>query len=271
MGTPCPLYPTMLSAVVILAFAAFVSAQRDAYVECDTSIDGDKYCVKFEQNFESSSSDVLDHGECFCVESDGSLSNNANSCSGSNTSGKVKVDIDFGFKYNREDRTEDTRGECGPEFVAVIDGEKVASTESEVDSEHKAVFPAEGEGRFDIKVELKAGKHCINLLVRDGEGCDLFDDDDSAEDDRLRQVGSPDTLSDLRKRSVESSSSDDDDDSTLSSSGTTVSLSSLREQQRINAALHDAIYIEIDDSSSSSSSSDDDDDEDRKRALNYFA
>merc|ERR1712159_728909 len=237
MGTPCPLYPTMLSAVVILAFAAFVSAQRDAYVECDTSIDGDKYCVKFEQNFESSSSDVLDHGECFCVESDGSLSNNANSCSGSNTSGKVKVDIDFGFKYNREDRTEDTRGECGPEFVAVIDGEKVASTESEVDSEHKAVFPAEGEGRFDIKVELKAGKHCINLLVRDGE----------------------------------SSSSDDDDDSTLSSSGTTVSLSSLREQQRINAALHDAIYIEIDDSSSSSSSSDDDDDEDRKRALNYFA
>merc|ERR1712146_692079 len=120
---------------------------------------------------------------------------------------------DFGFKYNREDRTEDTRGECGPEFVAVIDGEKVASTESEVDSEHKAVFPAEGEGRFDIKVELKAGKHCINLLVRDGEGCDLFDDDDSAEDD---------------------------DDSTLSSSGTTVSLSSLREQQRINAALHDA-------------------------------
>merc|ERR1712146_224098 len=247
MGTPCPLYPTMLSAVVILAFAAFVSAQRDAYVECDTSIDGDKYCVKFEQNFESSSSDVLDHGECFCVESDGSLSNNANSCSGSNTSGKVKVDIDFGFKYNREDRTEDTRGECGPEFVAVIDGEKVASTESEVDSEHKAVFPADGEGRY------------------------LFDDDDSAEDDRLRQVGSPDTLSDLRKRSVESSSSDDDDDSTLSSSGTTVSLSSLREQQRINAALHDAIYIEIDDSSSSSSSSDDDDDEDRKRALNYFA
>merc|ERR1712146_439577 len=143
-------------------------------------------------------------------------------------------------------------------------------TESEVDSEHKAVFPAEGEGRFDIKVELKAGKHCINLLVRDGEGCDLFDDD-AAEDDRLRQVGSPDTLSDLRKRSVESSSSDDDDDSTLSSSGTTVSLSSLREQQRINAALHDAIYIEIDDSSSSSSSSDGDDDEDRKRALNYFA
>merc|ERR1712146_392948 len=95
MGTPCPLYPTMLSAVVILAFAAFVSAQRDAYVECDTSIGGDKYCVKFEQNFESSSSDVLDHGECFCVESDGSLSNNANSCSGSNTSGKVKVDIDL--------------------------------------------------------------------------------------------------------------------------------------------------------------------------------
>ena len=258
----------MLTAVLVLALtAALASAQRDALVNCDPNDDNaESRCLDFENDFDAAAG-----GHCFCV-TDGELAADAGAGAGAcgGGAGKGTFEVEVGFLYNREDRTEDTRGDCGPEVVLSIDNERIASTDADPEPENPAKFPQRGEGEFDVKVELNNGRHCINVQVRDGPGCDVFDDDDDAEDsssdDRLRQCGA----SINRKRAVESSSSDDDDDSTLSSSGTTVSLSSLREQQRIDCFLSNAVRISVA-SSSSSSSDDDDDDEERKRALNYFA
>merc|ERR1712232_178141 len=172
------------------------------------------------------------------------------------TTRKVKVTV--GFKYSRNAHSIDTRSTCGPEVRLLVNDQPIAHTEADPSAEDLPYFPQEGEGSFDVKVSLPENS-VLDLVYRDGPGCDIFDDDDDAEstsDGAFRQAG--------KKRSVESSSSSDDDD------GTTVSLSKLREAARIELELGDVITVELDESSSSSSS-DDDDDEDRKRALNYFA
>ena len=151
----------MLAVTLLLAFAALSAAQseRAPLVECPTD-DDSVACIA--------------SGGSFSLNGEGAIVSGSGDTTGSS---KSKVCIEVGFEYTRDDRTEDTRSECGPEVRLVLNDVVLAHTDAEVTAEDVPMFPAEGEGSFEVKVELAPGTYDVEIQYRDGESCDLFDDD----------------------------------------------------------------------------------------------
>jgi hypothetical protein len=187
----------------------------------------------------------------------------------------VKFLVPFAWR-RRDEKLVEKQVDCGPEIRVKIDGEVVAHTDASGGSASDSVhFPVAGEAEFKLKVSVTKGiVHKLELEYRDGENCDVFDDDDDAESRtftpfpplfRTDGLNTPISCKstefvvppfDGRRRNVESSSSS-------SSSGTSVEVTDVREVSRFFCvALNQAVLARVDDSSSSSSSSSSSDDDD---------
>lgn len=232
----------MYAALTVIALVGSVVAQRPSRIGTNVG-SSDFKCNQLDST--SQNTVCVDQGASFFVGNDGIADTDIGGA------GRADVKILVPFRYNRRDDevNEDVGYECGPEVRLKIDGQVVAHSEAKyVDGGKK--YPKAGEGYFKVKVSLTKGtQHSYTVEFRDGETCDLYDDDDDAE---KRTWATTFTGSCIRaKRSV---SLDDDDDS---SSGTTVSITSVREQQRIVCLSleNNQVRMEFDDSSSS----DDDD------------
>jgi hypothetical protein len=250
----------------------------DSDFQCVDDSDVRVACLRLPFTFDGTVNDgtFCVEGETLNIRTDDAEPDEPDIDIGCDGNGRSDVKFLVPFRYVRRDDeiTKPIGYECGPEVRLKVDGQVVAHTKAHYE-EGGQRYPRHGEGYFKVKVSVANGvTHKVTLEFRDGESCDVYDDDDDAEKRTWARAGG--SVSELRnttgdanvdnfaptcllastkKRSVdeqESSSSS----SSSSSSGTTISLSEVREQQRIQCVvLDDAIRIQVDDSSS-----DDDDD-----------